>query len=143
MMSSSNATSALAQGLSVLESSLPQYLANTRPWMRRGDEKAADVLEQIIREQRRDSVRIADVIEAANEPLPSCQYPMSYTDTHDLSMEYLVREMIAYQKQDIVAIEHCTQLAATNIAAKSLLEEVLGSSRAHLELLEELVGAAA
>ena len=142
-MSSSSSSNALSQAFSVLESSLPQYLANTRPWMRRGDEKAAEILKQIVSEQKRDSGRIADVIEATNQRLPSSQYPMAYTDTHDLSMEYLVREMAEYQKQDVATLEQCVSDADSDVAAKSLLEEILGSSRAHLELLEELVGTTA
>ncbi|MCG8587444.1 MAG: hypothetical protein MI757_22280 [Pirellulales bacterium] len=142
-MPNSNAIAALSQALSVLESSLPQYLANTRPWTRRGDEKATETLEQIISDQQRDSGRIADMIEATNEPLPSGQYPMSYTDTHDLAMEYLVRELTDYQKQDVAAFEHCVELAGSDTAAKPLLEEVLGSSRAHLEMLEELFSVSA
>ena len=137
-MSTSAGINALGQALSVLESSLAQYLANTRPWTQRGDDKAQEVLEQITREQQRDSVRIADMIEATNEPLPAGRYPMSYTDTHDLAMDHLVRELTDYQKQDIAAFKQCVQLADSDVAAKSLLEEVLGSAKAHLEMLEEL-----
>ena len=142
-MPSSHSHDCLSQAFLVLSSSLPQYLANTRPWTRGGDKRATETLDQIIREQQRDSGRIADVIEATNEPLPSSQYPMAYTDTHDLSMEYLVRELVEYQRQDVAALEQCVTLAASNVVARSLLEEILGSSRAHLELLEELTGAAA
>ena len=137
-MASHSGINALGKALSVLESSLPQYLANTRPWTRRGDEKAEDVIAQITREQQRDSGRIVGVIEAAREPLPTGQYPMAFTDTHDLSIEYLVRELVAYQLQDIASLERCVYIAGADVAAKSLIEEVLGSARAHLEMLEEL-----
>ena len=85
-----------------------------------------------------DIDRITGVIESAREPLPTGRYPMAFTDTHDLSIEYLVREVIAYQKQDIASLEKCAAAAGTDVVAKSLIEEVLGSARAHLELLEEL-----
>jgi hypothetical protein len=140
-MPSTNGISALSRTIVVLDSSLPQYLANTRPWTQSGDEKAAETLDQIIHEQRRDIGRLAGMIAAAREPLPSSQYPMSYTDTHDLSLEFLVRELIGYQKQDIAAIEECVALAGSDVVAKSLVEEVLGSGRAHLEFLEALAGA--
>ena len=121
----------------------PQYLANTRPWTRRGDEKAEDLLKQITREQQRDIERIVGVIEATREPLPTVQFPMAFTDTHDLSIEHLIREVTAYQKQDVASLESCVALAGADIVAKSLVEEVLGSARAHLELLEELSAAPA
>jgi len=142
-MPSHNGINALGQTLAVLESSLAQYLTNTRPWTRRGDEKAQETLEQITREQRRDIGRITAVIEAAREPLPTGRYPMAFTDTHDLSIEYLVRELTAYQKQDIASLEKCAAAASTDVVAKSLIDEVLGSARAHLELLEELAPAPA
>ena len=142
-MTSHSGINALGQALSVLESSLAQYLANTRPWTRPGDEKSVAVLQQITREQSRDISRIVGVIEAAREPLPTSQFPMAFTDTHDLSIEYLVRELAAYQKQDVVSLEKCVAIAGTDVVAKSLVEEVLGSARAHLELLEELSSAPA
>jgi hypothetical protein len=140
-MPSHNGLNALGQALSVLESSLSQYLANTRPWTRRGDEKAEETLKQITREQQRDVGRIVGVLESSREPVPSGRYPMAYTDTHDLSIEHLVRELTEYQKQDIASLEQCVALAGADIAAKSLVEEVLGSARAHLELLEEIAPA--
>ena len=35
------------------------------------------------------------------------EFPMAFTDTHDLSLDYLVSELIYYQKQDIAAIQDC------------------------------------
>lgn len=141
-MTSHNGINALGQALSILETALPQYLANTRPWTKPGDEASIAVVAQITREQQRDIGRIVGVIDASREMLPSGQFPMAFTDTHDLSIEYLVREMFEYQKQDIASLEKCVDFAGTDVVAKSLIEEVLGSARAHLELLKELSKAA-
>lgn len=131
-------TYALARALTILESSLPQYLSNTRPWTRREDEPAKQLVEQIIHQQRRDIDRITEMLESARQPLPPAHYPMSFTDTHDLSIEHLILELIHYEGLDVAALELCVALAGPDVVAKSLIEEVLGAARAHLESLQEI-----
>ncbi len=66
---------------------------------------------------------------------------MAFTDTHDLSLDYLLTEMAYYQKQDIAAIERCVADLAGDPEARALAEEALGNARGHLASLEELLGA--
>ena len=44
------------------------------------------------------------LVDADALPLPG-EYPMEYTDSHDLDVDYLLRLSAAYQRQDIDAIE--------------------------------------
>jgi hypothetical protein len=68
---------------------------------------------------------------------------MEFTDTNDLSLEYLVTQLIRYQRQDIAKIEHIVPTLEHHPAAHALALEALGSQRAHLDSLDELVKAAA
>ncbi len=64
---------------------------------------------------------------------------MTFTDTHDLSLDYLVNELVDYQRQDIAAIEKCVADLNADGNGRALAEEVLGNARGHLESLKELL----
>ena len=66
---------------------------------------------------------------------------MEFTDTHDLSLDYLLGKLAFYQKQDIAAIEQCVPDLAGDPQGRALAEEALGTARGHLESLEELLAA--
>ncbi len=64
---------------------------------------------------------------------------MTFTDTHDLSLDYLVNELVDYQRQDIAAIEKCVVDLNADGNGRALAEEVLGNARGHFESLKELL----
>lgn len=132
-------TQVLNRLLSILRKSFPQYLLYARPYNPPGDERVAEVFDEITAAQDSLADRISQQIEASGELADSGKFPIEFTDTHDLDIDFLLREAIGYQQQDIVAIESCA--AATDLAptAKSLAEETLGLAKGHLESLEELV----
>jgi hypothetical protein len=66
-------------------------------------------------------------------------FPIAYTELHDLSLDFLIRKAVTYQKQDLAEIERCVANLAGHPEEQSLAEEALGASRAHLEMLEDLV----
>jgi hypothetical protein len=125
--------------LVIIYRSLPMYLADAVPWMHPGDEKAKHVLNHIVADYRMYAGRIADMLLAGRARFSFGEYPMVFTDTHDLSLDYLIGELTYYQKQDVVAIEKCVADLKGDAAARTLAEEVLGNARGHLESLEELL----
>ena len=74
------------------------------------------------------------LVDADALPLPG-EYPMEYTDSHDLDVDYLLRLPAAYQRQDIDAIESIVESLRLAPAARALAEEALGMARGHLETL--------
>jgi hypothetical protein len=66
------------------------------------------------------------------------KFPLEFTDTHDLAIDFLIQEAIAYQKQDIADLEQCVDALRLSPAAQSLAAEALGMAKGHLESLEEL-----
>ncbi len=125
--------------LAVEHRSLPMYLADACPWRRPGDEKAAETLANIVADKRDMVARIAEVIQDRGGTLNFGAYPMEFTDTHDLGLDYLIRELIRTQQLDIQRIERLVELLRDDPAACELAQEVLGSERAHLEALRQAV----
>jgi hypothetical protein len=125
--------------LVILYRSLPMYLADAVPWAHPGDEKARHVLSHIVADCRTYSGRIAELLLSRRQRVNFGEYPMTFTDTHDLSLDYLLNELVYYQKQDLAAVEDCVIILKMDHAARALAEEVAGNARGHLESLTELL----
>jgi hypothetical protein len=115
--------------------SLPMYLSSARPWVPRGHEKAAETLELIAADQKRTIARITDELLAVGADIDLGEFPMTFTDLHDLSVDYVLKELIEAQRRDVAAIEEC--VAATG--GDPLAQEALGAAKGHLETLQEAV----
>jgi hypothetical protein len=70
--------------------------------------------------------------------LESGGYPMEYTDTHFLALDFLIGELIKYQRRDVARIQRIVTALADDHDAQEIAEETLGAEKAHLEMLEEL-----
>ncbi len=117
--------------------SLPMYLSNTRPWTTRRDGAARQTLSQIASDQKATVDRLAETILDYGGIVELGAYPMRFTSMHDLSMEYLLGELIRRQREDIAAIDQCVRQLGHDTLAKSLAEEALREAKGHLEALEE------
>ena len=118
--------------------SLPAYLADGFPWHRPGDHRGLSVLKQIIADQQAMAARVAEAVLDRRGAPDTGEFPMEFTDTQFLSLDFLVQEVIHYQRQDIAATERCVRELSGDRAAREVAEEALGQARAHLESLEEL-----
>lgn len=119
--------------------SLPMYLMDATPWTHPGDEKATESLRSIVATQRSLAHRLAAAITARSGTVATGEYPMSFTDLNFLSLDYLLKELVRYNKLQVAAIEviACKLVEAD---ARELALEVLGAEKAHLEILQELSG---
>jgi hypothetical protein len=63
---------------------------------------------------------------------------MLYTDCHDLSAKYLVKELIRSQRQDLARLSECAALLRDDPAASALGDEIVGNAQGHLENLQSL-----
>lgn len=66
------------------------------------------------------------------------EFPMEFTDMHDLSIDYLLGAAQGYQQQDIATLQQLIEALQFAPAAKSLAEEALGMAKGHLDSLGEL-----
>ncbi len=118
--------------------SLAMYMIDSNPWMRAGDEKAAQVVAQIVQDQKAMAQRVADLIDAREGRIHNGSFPMQYTDLNMVSLDYLIGELARLLRQDIEAIRSCVERLAGDREAQELAEEILGAEQAHLEALEDL-----
>ena len=141
-MSRTQEIEVLNRVLSILDSSLPNYLNQTSPWLhpskKNRDERAREVLADMVTDQRSFTERITRMIQLTGEQILTGKFPMDYTKTNDLSLEYLLKTLVHYQKQDVKSIEACFNALPSGCSSSSLIQETLGSARAHLDALEEL-----
>lgn len=124
--------------LAIQNRSLPMYLSYAPPWKSERDEPAAAALANVVSLQREMAQRIAELIAARRGRLDPGDFPMEFTDTQFLALDFLLGEIIHYQKQDIAALEQCVRQLSGDPEARTLAEEALGAERAHLESLEGL-----
>jgi hypothetical protein len=116
------------------------YLTDASPWTPPAGSEADEVLANIVADQQRMAARIAEFVDRRGGVLDTGEFPMEFTDSHFLAFDFLVGELLRYQKQEIADIEQIVAALAEDPEARELAEETLGSERAHLEALESLAG---
>lgn len=136
-MAESRAIDVLNRLLELEYRSLPMYLEGTSPWMKAGEERAAEVLKHLVTDQKEIAGRIAKMIFDRGGRVEIGGFPMEFTDLHMLSLDFLVHECIDWQKQAIAEIEGLIGQLQRDHQARALAEEALGLARGHLENLEE------
>jgi hypothetical protein len=118
--------------------SFPQYLLYARPYAPAGTDEKLQTIQQVAEDQRQMGDRIAALLREAEEMPRTGRFPIEFTDTHDLSVDYLLQEAIARQLADITSIEACVQAIKHSPAARAIAEEALGLAKGHLRSLEEV-----
>jgi hypothetical protein len=126
---------ALNRLLQIHYRSLPMYLSSARPWVPRGHEKAAETLELIAQDQKRMIDKISTALLDAGADIELGEFPMTYTDLHDLSVDYVLGELVEAHRHDVAAIEQCV----VELGGDPLAQEALGAAKGHLESLDDAV----
>ncbi|HEX4148302.1 MAG TPA: hypothetical protein VHY20_04915 [Pirellulales bacterium] len=116
---------------------LPLYLVDATPWTHPGDTKASVTLRSIVANQRGLSQRLAAAIMDRGGTVEAGDYPTEFTELNFLSLDYLLRELVRYGKEQVARIAPIAQ-RITDGEARELALEVLGSEKAHVEMLQEL-----
>jgi hypothetical protein len=123
--------------------SLPVYLTYAAPAWHDGEEAAKETMRLIAADQRETAERLAAMIIENGATVNNGEFPIYYTGYHDLSFDFLLKEIIKEQKEDIVTIERIVSKLSLVPLAKALAQETLGAAKGHLESLIELKQAAA
>ncbi len=119
--------------------SLPTYLAGVSPWIKRGEERALTTLSHIVSDQQDMATQIADLINRRGGQTAGSGYPMEFTDLNMLSLDFLLREAIEWERNTIAEIESSVAQLRNDVEGRRLAEELLGLEKGHLENLEETV----
>jgi hypothetical protein len=137
-MSSVDTIDTLNRVLEILERSFPQYLRWARPYIPAGRTNIMETIETIVAGQDTLAERVSQhVFESGGLP-DHGDFPIEFTDTHDLDIDFLIAEAIDCLKQDIGELDGCVDTLRLSPAAQSLASEALGMTKGHLELLEKL-----
>jgi len=137
-MSSLDTITVLNRVLALLRKSFPQYLRYSRPYIPPKYAAAWETLADVAAAEDALADRVAELVIAAGALPDSGEFATEFTDTHDLGIDYLIREAIGYQQQDIAELESLSAATDLTPAAGSLVSEALGLAKGHLESLQEL-----
>lgn len=118
--------------------SLPRYLSEARPWTQPRDEAAWETLLQIAADQKAVVDRLGQMILDRGGVVELGEYPLQFTAKHDLSLEFLLRELVADQRRDVAVIEQSVGQLESDAMARAVAQEALGEAKGHLESLEGL-----
>ena len=81
------------------------------------------------------SARIGSQIVHSGGVPQAGEFPMIYTDMHDLSIVYILGEVKRQQQEEIEQIQSCVSQLDGAPAAKAIAEEALGAAQGHLDNL--------
>ena len=119
--------------------SLVMYLADATPWTSRGDDAAVAVLMGIAADRRATVDRLGEMVLDRAGTAEQGVYPGQFAGKHDLSLRYLLPQLVEHQRQMIVDIEQCVGQLEGDLLAKAAAQEALGEAKGHLELLQEAI----
>jgi bacterioferritin (cytochrome b1) len=137
-MSANDSITALNRVLGVVLRSFPQYLRWSRPWVPPGHERVLEALERIVTDQEAFAERIFDAVDDLGGLPDTGEFPMEFTDTHDLSIDYMIREAVGYGRQDVAELESAAAMPNVAPQAASLVTEALNAAKRHLASLEAI-----
>jgi hypothetical protein len=137
-MPSNDTIESLNRVLVSLTRSFPQYLRYARPYIPAGRENVLATINEIAAGQDALGERIGQFIFQAGGLPDAGRFPIEFTDTHDLAIDFLIQEAIGYQKEDIARLQECVDALRLAPGAQSLAAEALGLAKGHLESLVEL-----
>jgi bacterioferritin (cytochrome b1) len=138
-MPATNSIAALNRVLGVVLRSFPQYLRWSRPWVPPGHERELEGLEKIVNEQEAFAERLFDAIDELGGLPDTGEFPMEFTDTHDLAIDYMLREAVGYARQDVEVLESAAATPNLTPLATSLTTDALNMGKRQLASLESLV----
>jgi len=119
--------------------SLVNYVSEAPPWTHPGNKKLMEATRDIVEDHEHYSQRLADAIEDRGGCLNTGSYPLTFTSLNDLAVDYLLARLVESQQHAIELNERCVEELLEDPQARSLASEVLGSERAHLDILKEFL----
>ena len=128
----------LNQVLAMLRKSFPQYARYSRPYIPPGHEEAWRTIKDIATAEESLAHQVNDEILSMNGLTYAGDFPIDFTDTHDLGIDYIIAEAMGYQRQDITKLETIIEGLKPTPSAHAVVEEILNVAKRHLKTLEDL-----
>lgn len=118
--------------------SLPRYLAYAKPYVGSGDTKAMRLFRLIGEDHFRTMNLVGHAILRKGGTIQASEFPMVYTDMHDLSVDYMFAEVQKQNAELIDELESIIEQVQDDAEALAVVRESLGAAKAHREQIEEL-----
>ena len=67
------------------------------------------------------------------------EFPIQFTSLHDLSIDYLLEQLVKEQRAIISICEQAVNDLAADAMSQAVAQEAIGNAKAHLDSLQELV----
>ena len=132
-------TNSVLNCLSVIHNrSLAAYLNYASPWIKEGNDNAANVLAQIASDHQRTVDRLGVAILENGGDVAAGEFPIQFTGWHDLSLEFHLKKLLEAQKQIISQLEIGVDQLRLAPMAQAMVQEILGEAKGHLDSLKEL-----
>lgn len=115
-----------------------QYVHEAYPWTQVNEESRVAKLQQVIAEEQRSTVGLANYLRRQHIDLPySRSFPLAFTALHFVSLDFLLPQLIQQQQQ---AIAHLDQVVGTidDTEPKAVIKQLIEMKRKHLQALEGL-----
>ncbi len=137
---------ALNRLLVIMHRSLARYIVDASPWtppaLQAEAGQAQLLLTNLVADEKLYAEKLADLIMTRGGTLDLGDFPMQFTDTNDLALDFMLGELLHCQRQDVALIEACARDLAADTEAKTLADEILGNARGHLQSLKDFFAAA-
>ncbi len=124
--------------LEMLYRSLPVYLQGCPPWVPRGRERACEAIGHLAIDHLHYAERVAEAIQAlGGQPHPG-RFPSDFAALNDVSLDCLLSRVLELARRDLRCLEQMVPELTPHVRLRDLADEILGNTRGHLEILEEL-----
>jgi len=137
-MPTNQTTDVLNRVLAILGRSFPQYMVYGRPFIPEGRENVMQTIQDIVAGQNSLAERVTQQISQSSGLPDHGDFPIEFTDTHDLDIDFLIAEARDCLRADVAALTECVEQLRLNPVAQSLASEALGLTKGNLQLLEAL-----
>ncbi len=129
--------------LVVLSRSMPMYLSHAAPWVAYNGDGTRDALGRLVADQKHSIERLTQLLQDRRHTIDPGEFPIVFTDLHDLSLGFLLNQIVEHQRHDVEFIERCVGQLHGDVEGHDLAEDVLADARAHLQKLESLTATVA
>jgi hypothetical protein len=126
--------------LNLLCRSLPAYLADASVWEGPDSESARKAVRNLVADQRMYAARVARaILHYGGHPQPG-PFSADFTAKNDLSLVYLLMEILDNQDQAVAWFEQCEMELESIASLHALAAEILGNAKGHIDILGKLAG---
>ena len=128
--------------VSLLGSSLAMYVADAGIWSYPGAEEIKLALADLVDDHRSLVERAGAILEDRGADVPRHPYPIQFTATHDLDLRALLPRILSGLEAQAAELEKAVA-AGPGSEDAGLVGEAIASTRAHLDVLRQVLARAA